>query len=153
GLVSRLQSAQAKSFVTPEASASDLKKYGLDKPAVAINVIAGSSRATLLIGAKTADNTYYARDASKSLVVSVDAAMADELKRGVDTYRLKDVFEMRSYNASKLDLTRDGEIIVFEMSEPEGDKPGKWRRISPNPADLDRDKMTAFLTKLTGLRG
>jgi hypothetical protein len=153
GLLTRMQSTQAKSFVAADATAADVKKYGLDKPAVTINLNAGSEKTTFVIGNKTADNTYYARDASKPVVVTVDAALVDELKRGVDTYRLKDVFVMRSYTANKLDLVRGSEIIVFDMTPGEGDKPGKWRRVSPNPADVDKEKMDAFLSKLTALRG
>jgi hypothetical protein len=152
GLVTRLQTAQAKSFVG-DAVAADLKKYGLDKPSVTAVVNAGSARTTLLVGSKTADNTYYAKDASKNLVVTIDQALGDELKRGSDTYLLKDVFEMRGYNANKLDITRDSQVLVFDTTTPEAGKPGKWRRVSPNPADLEREKMDAFLSKLTGLRG
>ena len=47
GLVSRISSVQMKSIV-PDSS--DLKKYGLDKPAVTVRLGSGSSQATLLIG-------------------------------------------------------------------------------------------------------
>lgn len=152
GLIGRLQTARMKSLVAGAASPADLRKYGLDKPAVTVNVSEGSSRATLLVGGKADDNTFYARDASKPAVFTVDGALADDLKKGADDYRRKDLFEMRAFNASRIELNRDGQSIVLEMTKGAGDNPGKWRRLSPNPADLERDKTEAFLTKLSNLR-
>jgi hypothetical protein len=154
GLVGRLQSAQMKSLVTTDATAADLKKYGLDKPAATVTLDAGSSRATLQIGAKTADNTYYARDALKSSVVTIDGTLAENLKKdGVEQYRRKDLFEFRPYSTNRLEITRGDQTLVFEMTKPQGDAPGKWRRISPNPGDVDREKFEGFLGKLSSMRG
>src|SRR6185295_9745915 len=87
GLVGRLQSVQMKSMVTENAAPADLKKYGLDKPEATVNLNAGSARATLLVGGKAADNTVYARDASKQAVVTVESALLDDLKKSADDYR------------------------------------------------------------------
>jgi len=38
------------------------------------------------------------------------------------------------------------------MTKGQGDTPGKWRRVSPNPADVDREKFDSFLTKLSSMR-
>jgi hypothetical protein len=43
-----------------------------------VNLNAGSARATLLMGGKAADNTVYARDASKQSVVTVESALLDD---------------------------------------------------------------------------
>ena len=154
GVIGRLQAAQMKALVATEASAADLKKYGLDKPAVTVTLSAGSSRATLQIGAKTKENTYYARDASRPAVVTIDATMAENLKKdGVEQYRRKDIFEFRPYSTNRIEITRGTESVVFEMTKGEGDKPGKWRRASPKAADVDREKFESFLTKLSSMRG
>ena len=152
GLIGRLQTAQMKSLVTGTASPADLKKYGLDKPAVTVDVNTGSSKATLLVGGKADDTAVYARDASKPAVFTVENALADDLKKDAGEYRRKDVFEARAFNANRVELTRDGQAIVLEMVKGAGDTPGRWRRASPNPADLDREKTEAFLTKLFNLR-
>src|SRR5439155_11193632 len=65
GLIGRLQTLQMKSIVASDPSAADLKKYGLDKPAEAVNLSMASARASLVIGGKADDNTVYARDMSK----------------------------------------------------------------------------------------
>ena len=120
GLVGRLQSVQMKSIVADNRRRRDLKKYGLDKPEATVNLSTGSARATLLIGGKAADNTIYARDASKPAVVTVESALLDDLKKSADDYRRKDVFEFRAFNANRIEITRNGQTVVFERVKGTG---------------------------------
>ena len=153
GLAGRLQSAQMKSIAANEPSGADLKKYGLDKPAVTVTLKVDSQQATLVIGAKAAENTVYARDLARPAVVTVDSALADELKKGADDYRRKDLFELRADNTNHIEITRNGQSMVFDMTKGTGENAqNKWRRTSPNPADTDREKTEAFLSKLSSLR-
>jgi len=153
GLVGRLQSAQMKSIVADEASPADLKKYGLDKPEATVNLAIGSSRATLLVGGKAdKDNTVYARDASKPGVVTIEQSLLDDLKKDADTYRRKDLFEFRPFNATHIELTRNGETIVLDRVKGQNDKPDTWKRVSPNPGDVDKEKMDGLLSKLSNMR-
>ena len=153
GLIGRLQTSQMKAIVTGDAAPSELKKYGLDKPTTTVNVSAGSSRAALLVGAKTPDNTFYARDLSRPMVFTIDATLVDDFRKGADELRRRDLFEFRGYNASRIEVTRDGQTVALEMTKDTGENGAdKWRRVSPNPADLDQDKAQAFLTKLSNLR-
>lgn len=153
GLVGRLQSVQMKSIVPGEPTPDDLKKYGLDKPAATVALNTGSSRATLLLGGKADDNTIYARDLSKPVVMTVESALLDDIKKGADDYRRKDLFEFRAYNATHVEITRSGQTVVFERVKGQGDNAqDKWRRVSPNPADLDRDKVEGFLSRLANMR-
>src|SRR4030095_15879948 len=134
GLIGRVQTVQMKSIAADQATPADLKKYGLGKPGATVNINAGSARATLLIGGKATDTTVYARDASKPAVVTVESALMDDLKKGGDDYRRKD-------------------IVVFERVKGQGENAqDKWRRVSPNAADADRDKVDAMLAKLANMR-
>ncbi len=153
GLVGKLQTAQMKSVVTSDPTPADLKKYGLDKPETTVNVNSGSSRATLMFGSKAADNTVYARDASKPTVVTVDGTLVDDLKKGGDDYRRKDLFEFRPYNVTHIELTHNGQTVVLDRVKGTGDNaPDKWHRASPNPGDVDKDKMDGLLSKLSNMR-
>jgi len=153
GLVGRLQSAQMKSIVADQASPADLKKYGLDKPEATVNLALGSSRATLLLGGKAdKDNTVYARDASKPAVVTVEQSLLDDLKKDADNYRRKDLFEFRPFNATHIELTRNGETVVLDRVKGANDKPDTWKRVSPNPGDVDKEKMDGLLSKLSNMR-
>jgi len=153
GLIGRVQTVQMKSIAADQATPADLKKYGLDKPAATVNINAGSARATLLVGGKATDTTVYARDASKPAVVTVESALMDDLKKGADDYRRKDLFEFRAYNATRVELTRGKDVVVFERVKGQGENAqDKWRRVSPNAADADRDKVDAMLAKLANMR-
>jgi hypothetical protein len=153
GLIGRVQTIQMKSIVADEATPADLKKYGLEKPEATVNISTGSARATLLVGGKASDTTVYARDASKPAVVTVESALMDDLKKGADDYRRKDLFEFRAYNATHVELKRGNDTVVFERVKGQGENAqDKWRRVSPNPADLDRDKVDAMLAKLANMR-
>ena len=153
GLIGRLQTAAMKSIAADPAGPADLKKYGLDKPAVNVNVKIGSARATLQVGSKAEGNTVYARDASKATVVTIDAMLADELKKGADEYRRKDVFEFRAYNADRLEFARSGQTVTIEKVKGQGaDAADKWRRTSPTAADVAKDKVDALLSRLSNMR-
>jgi hypothetical protein len=153
GFISRLQSAQMKSIVADSATPEDLKKYGFDKPEVTVTLNAGSARATLLVGGKADDTTKYVRDASRPAVMTVESSLVDDLKKSADDYRRKDVFEFRSYNADRVEIARDGQTVVFEKAKGEGENaPEKWKRVSPNPADVDKDKIDSLLSRLSNMR-
>jgi len=153
GLIGRVQTVQMKSIAADQATPADLKKYGLEKPEATVNINAGSARATLLIGGKATDTTVYARDASKPAVVTVESALMEDLKKGADDYRRKDLFEFRAYNANRVELTRGKDVVGFERVKGQGENAqDKWRRVSPNAADADRDKVDAMLAKLANMR-
>ena len=152
GLVGRLQTVQMKSIVADSATPADLKTYGLDKPDATVNVNLGSARATLFFGGKAADNTVYARDASKPAVVTVESALLDDMKKSADDYRRKDIFEFRPFNATHIEITRNGQTIVLDRVKGQNDKPDTWKRVSPNPGDGDKDKMDGLLSKLSNAR-
>jgi hypothetical protein len=153
GLVGKVLSAQMKSVAAENASPADLKKYGLDKPAVTLTVGLGSAKATLLLGGKADGGSVYARDASKPLVMTLESSLADELGKGVNEYRRKDLFAFRAYDANRIEIARDGQTIAFDKVKGEGaSAEDKWRRSSPNAADADKEKMSVFLAKLESVR-
>jgi len=120
---------------------------------VTVDLSAGSSKATLLIGGKADENTVYARDASKPAVVTIDKTIVDDLSKGADDYRVKDLFQFRAYNANHIEITRGDQKVVFDRVKGQGDNAqDKWHRSNPNPADVDRDKVDAALAKLANMR-
>ena len=153
GLVGRLQTVQMKSIVADNASPADLKKYGLDQPEATVNLSLGSARAKLLFGGKAADTTVYARDASKLSVVTVESALLDDMKKSADDYRRKDVFQFRPFNATRIEITRNGQTMALERTKGQGDNaPDKWHRVTPTAGDLDKEKSDNLLGKLSNIR-
>jgi uncharacterized protein DUF4340 len=153
GLLGRIETAQMKSIATDQASPADLKKYGLDKPEVTVTINQGSARAVVELGGKAGEDAVYARDLSKGSVVTLDKSLADDLKKGVDDYRRKDVFEFRAFNATRVEFTRGSQTIILERVKGQGDKAqDSWHRVSPNPADADKSKVESLLAGLADIR-
>lgn len=154
GLLTKLSTTNMTRLV--EASATDpaaLAKYGLDKPAATVTLGAGSTRATLALG-REEDGAAYARDLSREMVFAVDPSLAADLKKPVDDYRDKDLFEFRSFNASRLRLVRGADTIEFQKVPGTNGAVDKWQRVVTGGAatDLDAVKMDDLLAKLTAFR-
>lgn len=152
-LIGRLQSVQMKSIVANEAMPADLKKFGFDKPSAAVTFDIGSARASLLLGGAADATSIYARDSSRPMVMTVESALLTDLKKGADSYRRKDIFDFRAYNATHVELTRGGQTVVFEKVKGTGkDAQDAWRRVSPNAKAVDKDTMDGMLTKFANMR-
>ena len=153
-LVGRVQTAQMKSIVTEQPTPAELKKFGLEKPDVAITVNMGSGRATLAVGGAAADDAVYARDMSNNRIVTVEKAIVDDLKKPLDEYRRHEAFDFRAFTANRVELTRAGQTVTFERVKGQGDNAqDTWKRVNPNPADVDKAKMDSFLAGLADIRG
>ena len=150
GLIGRLRTAQMRSIETEEAS--DLSAFGLDRPGMTITIGAGSAQAILSIGEESLDGTFYARDVSRSLVFTVDSALVTELRKAAVEYRRKELFEFRPFNSTRLDVTRDGQVVAFEKIDATDDEEEKWRQVTPAERDVDRTKMDDLLARLSNLR-
>jgi hypothetical protein len=152
-LVSRVQGAQMKSIVTEQPTPADLKKFGLEKPAATVTLNMGSARATLAVGGAAGEDAVYARDMSKNMIVTVDKTLADDLKKPLEDYRRREAFEFRAFTANRVELTRGDQTVAFERVMGEGENAqDTWKRVSPNPADVDKAKMDAFLAGLADIR-
>ena len=151
GLVSRVAGAQMKAV----APGTDLKEYGLDKPAATARIGTGSSHATLLLGKTATEGTVYAKDESRPTVFTIESAIADELKKDAAQYRQKDLFQARSFNTTRLEITKGTDKWLFERKS-EKDKDGKevdkWRQVAPAAKDADAEKIANLLSTVTGAR-
>jgi len=154
GLIGRLQTAQMKSIVSEQApSPADLKKYGFDKPDATVNLTTGSARASLAVGGKADDTTVYVRDESRPTVMTMEKSLVDELKKNADDFRKKDLFEFRTFNANRVDITRNGQTVAFEKTKGTGENaPDVWKRVSPSPADVDKEKFDNMISRLSNMR-
>jgi hypothetical protein len=153
GLVSRLSGLQMKSII--DAPDADPKKYGFDKPAATVKFGTGSAQATLVLGGKAAEGTIYARDLSRPAVVTVEATALEELKKDPSEYRQKELFDARSFNATRIEIVRAGQTHTFEKAKTknkEGQDEEKWRQVSPQTRELDQASFDTLVSALTGIR-
>jgi hypothetical protein len=153
GLVSRLTTLQMKSIAAPQAA--DLAQYGLDKPAATLTIGSGSSQATLAIGKSSGEGAVYARDLSKPVIVTIESALVDELKKPPADYRQKDLFDARAFNANRLDLVRNGVTTTFEKvksKNKEGQEQDTWKQVAPSAKDVDQTKVDNLISAITQAR-
>jgi hypothetical protein len=159
-LLSRLSGEQMKSIVagdSGEPSAAELRKYGLDKPQATVTLGAGSTRASLALGAKTDAGTLYARDLSRPLVFTVDSTLATDLDKKPQDLRVKDIFAFRSYSALGIDVTRAGTTYSFAKStgkpaEGQTTATDVWKETKPEAKDVNTTGFTDFLNSISSLR-
>jgi len=184
GIISQIASAKMKAIesaapapvagaaAAPAMAPADLKKYGFDKPQDTVTLGAGSTRATLEIGAKKDDTSIYARDLARPLMVfTVEPAFLTGLQKKPDDLRVKDVFEFRSFSAQNVAFTLNGQTYTFakEKAPAKTPAPGAsptpttspgvadtqpdvWKLKTPTAKDVDQTKVTDLLSGFSNLR-
>ena len=158
GTVGRLSTGQMRSVATegtPDTETEEdvLAEYGLSEPRLTANIRLGSATATLLVGDQAPDGTSYARDASRSVVFTIDSSLVTDLERSANEYRDKDLFDFRPFNASWLEIEQSDTTVVFEKAGAEGEESEpSWVRVSLQSGDIDRSQMDDLLAKLSNLR-
>lgn len=149
GAIGSLQTLAMKSVAATDAAEKDLAKYGLDKPALTATVGAGSTRATVVIGKADASGNLYARDLARPMVVTIDPTLVNALENNADSFRPKDVFEFRSFTATRLEIVRGAATVAFERVTGK-DGTTKWQKLNP-AKDVDASRMDSLLSALSGL--
>ena len=158
GTVGRLSTGQMRSVATegpadPETKDAVSAEYGLSEPRLTATVRLGSATATLFVGDETPDGTSYARDASRSVVFTIDSSLVTDLERSAGEYRDKDLFDFRPFNASRLEVEQSETAVVFEKAEAEGEETEpSWMHVSPGSGEIERSQMDDLLAKLSNLR-
>ena len=146
GIIGRLNTTPMKSAIPVDAR--NLPEYGMDKPAATVRVMSGSATATLLIGKSAGEGVVYAEDPSRPLVFTVESGLFDELKKPAGDFRVKDLFDSRSFNTARLEVVRSGQTITFEKEKGKDE----WKQVTPAPKPADAAKVEALLTALTSAR-
>jgi hypothetical protein len=161
GIVSKLSQARMKAVAASDGT-KELKKYGLDKPQAVVTVGAGSSRASLALGAKTPDGALYARDLTRPMVFTVETALLDDVNKKAADLRQKMLFEFRSFTAISIDIVHGAETFSFvKQTAPVAASPNPantpppaetWKQTKPAAKDVDQTKITDFLVNVANLK-
>ena len=156
GLSGRIGSAEMIA-VEVESADGSLEPFGLDNPRMTITVETDNGNHVLVMGDESPAGTVYGRDASRSIVFTVDAALFDEFDRDIDTYRKKELFDFRPFNANGITVTRDGETYRFEKgsdNDANSDNSNEqlWQQVEPDQKVIEALAFDDLLSKLSGLR-
>ena len=156
GFITRLSSANMSKLV--EENATDLAKYGLDKPAMTVTIGAGSAKTVLTVG-KTENDQTYAKDASRPIVFTVDSTLQTDLNKNFDDYRKKELFEFRAFYLARMRAVLDapGGPKTYEIEKVAPAKPGDaetWKvtRVGGSTHNADPAAIDDLLTKLVALK-
>ena len=100
----------------------------------------GSAKAPLLSSAARPPTApLYAKDASKPLVMTLDATLARRAsRRARTTTASKDLFAFRAYDANRLEITRGGQTVAFDKIK--GAKPERRRQVAAGRRQAARSR-------------
>jgi hypothetical protein len=104
-------------------------------------------RTTLSLG-KTENAVAYAKDSTRSMIFTVAPTLKTDIIKDVADYRRKDLFDSRSFTATRLELHRGTETMVLEKKMQNGKE--VWLKADGKPADPM--KVDSLLAQLTALR-
>lgn len=152
-LLTRLSSGQMQAIVADQPATLDV--YGLQPPRTTVTATGGGKTlAQVFVGTASGDAAVHMRDASRPLVFTVEKALADDLQRGPDAYRAKDVFAFRLFNLSKLVVTRGDTSRTFEKkkSGTGADATESWAQTAPADAGVKAATIEDVATRLSTLR-
>jgi hypothetical protein len=144
GIIGRLNTTPMKAITA--ADPADLKEYGLDKPSATVRVTSGSAQAGLAVGKSAGEGVVYAKDLSRPMVFTVESALFDELNKPADDFRVKDLFDARAFNTTRVEIARNGQTIVFEKGKD------AWKQVAPAAKAADTAKVEALLTAMSSAR-
>jgi hypothetical protein len=147
GILGRINSTPMKAIVAADGGdAKAMKEYGLDNPEATVRVVSGSAQAGLAIGKTAGEGAVYAKDLSRPMVFTVEAALADELKKPADDFRVKDLFDARAFNTTRVEVIRQGQTLAFEKDKE------AWKQVTPAAKAADNAKVEALVTALSNTR-
>jgi hypothetical protein len=144
-IIDGLANERAKEFV--DERPANLQRYGLQKPAIRIDLFLGENRAkkSLLIGKKSS-SSYYAKDDSKNPVFLVDTSFVNILNTDLYTLRKKDLADFNSTDVNKLELEFSNQLIVCSK-----DTSGTWMVIKPAPRKAKSWEISSITRKAAQL--
>ncbi|MGC2403517.1 MAG: DUF4340 domain-containing protein [Acidobacteriaceae bacterium] len=131
-----------------EEKAADRKQYGLDAPAVELDITQkGKGTRRLLIGDDTpAGGDAYAALASEPKVFAVASYNKSSLNKGLNDLRDKTLISLNPDKVSRVALLQKGRTIEFDRT-----KDG-WQILKPSSAAADSDAVNELVRTVSGAK-
>ena len=128
-----------------EEKATDLKAYGLDNPALDVQVMRKDGKNDrLLIGDDTLNGTgAYAKVLGNPRVVTVAATVRTSLDKRPDDLRDKRLLTFEADKLSRVELAAKGPAIEFGKTGQ-----NEWQIVKPRPLRADGSAVDALVSKL-----
>jgi Domain of unknown function (DUF4340) len=146
GVLASLSALNADRVV--EEKAADRKQYGLDQPAVELDITQkGRGTQQLLIGDDTpAGGDAYAALASDPKIFTIASYNKGSLNKGLSDLRDKTLISLNPDKVSRVELLEKGRTIEFDRT-----KDG-WQILKPSSAAADSDALNELVRTLSGAK-
>jgi Domain of unknown function (DUF4340) len=146
GVLSTVSTLNADRLV--EDKASDRKQYGLDAPAVELDIIGkGQGVRQLLLGDDTpAGGDTYAALAADPRVFTVASYNKSSLDKSLNDLRDKSLLSLNADKVSRVELRKKGQTIEFDRT-----KDG-WQILKPTSSPADSTAVNDLVRTLTGAK-
>lgn len=131
-----------------EDKPSDLKRYGLDQPAVEVRVTEKDNKTQkLLFGDDTpAGGAVYAMLAGDPRVFTVSSYNKNSVDKSLNAWRDKRLLTANPDKVSRIELIRKNQTIEFGRNQDE------WQILKPKPLRADSFQVSELMRKLTDAR-
>jgi hypothetical protein len=148
GTITSLSATLMQKFVADSATPAELAQYGLRTPSARAAILMGDSRVELELG-RTDNAETYARDPAKPAVVMVAPTIVEDLNKDVTNFRRKELFDLRSFSAKRLEVMRgDQKLTIEKVTAADGKE--SWK--NSDGKEMDAAKVQELLTKLSNVR-
>ncbi|MEQ1757761.1 MAG: DUF4340 domain-containing protein [Vicinamibacterales bacterium] len=147
GALTSLSATLMQKYVADSATPAELAQYGLSRPSATASLVTGDSRVTLALG-RTDNAETYARDLSKPAIVMVAPTIVADLNKTVNDFRRKELFDLRTFSATRVEITRGSEKIVLDKATADGKE--TWKNAAGK--EVDAVKVNDLLTRLSNIR-
>ena len=143
GAISSLASLNAERLI--EDKATDLKPYGLDRPAVEVDVTEKTNKTQkLLIGDETpAGSAVYAMLSGDPRIFTMASYNKSSIDKSVNDLRDKRLIMVEADKISRVDLVQKNNKIEFGRNQ------GGWQILKPEPLRADNFQVNELVRKLT----
>lgn len=142
GLLNGLDIAKRDDSFDPKAEGKKLEDYGLQNPAVKIEVKAAGQNYVqeVALGSKTTDGSYvYAQLAKDDKVFAVQESLLTQATKPVNDYRFKNVLPASLDSATSAALTYGGKTVKLAKRGED------WALLSPKAGAADSEKVREVL--------
>jgi hypothetical protein len=143
GVLSTLSSLNSQRIVDDKAS--DLRTFGLESPALEVDVTEKDNKSQkLLLGDETpASNGIYAMLAGEPRVFTMASWEKSSLDKGLNDLRDKRLLPISPDKISRVELVRNGQDIEFGRNKDE------WQILEPKPLRADSTQVGDLVRQLT----
>jgi hypothetical protein len=129
-----------------EDKSADRKQYGLEPPAVEVDVTGKGTRRLLLGDDTPAGGDVYAALAADPRVFTISSYNKTSLDKSLDDLRDKSLLTVNPDNVSRVELIKKGEDIEFDRT-----KDG-WQMLKPSAAAADSSAVNDLVRTLSNAR-